>query len=1037
MAGGLPVAVPRSRLTVPRVRGLGRPRLDAMLDAARPTGLVFVGGPPGVGKTSTVAQWSAGLGSTVAWYRAVAEDPAAAPATATVLDHLGAALDLALGTPATATGRTTVGDLVLRLEQGSGPLVLVVDDVHLLGPGDHARLEEFALDAIDEVCLVLIGRELPGWNLARGELVDQIQIDHQDLRFRPWEVETLFRERYGIPLGSADAVELTRRTGGWAAGLSLLHGALRRLGPGAIAPALSGLTERARYAAAYLEDQVYIGLTAADREFLRRTAAFDVLTVARCNALLDVTDAAVTLRRLRAIPLVLEVDESGEHFRVHPAVRRHVATELADRLGPEAMREWHRRAADTLAGEEVSLEHLVARCRAQDWDGVRALLDLHGPTLTTTQTDAWVRLLPDHVIDSDPWAGLARAVALLEDGRFAPAVQAARSARVKFSDARGRRACDHVVRRASVWTSADAGTPTRWEDVLRASTVRDPASAAQRAQSLDSPMRLVCEGVALILTGNHERASVVLRRCAQDPTADVVAQLSARLLLAAVAALGDRAGAAVPDLDSAHTEAELHGLSWLARMARGVAVARGGQRHDLDIAAALVEECDAMGDKWGAALIALGSALAELRAGECDIAAIETLVERFRALDAGVLEAWTRALYAVTAVHEGLPDAFRDARLAEALAKANSVPGALSLAFAALGASEVADRAEYTRLAEATGRAVGLGAKPWTWLKAARAHGRTAVTAGPTSVPVATGPPPVATVLAVTDTLPLSAAPVSIAPVVLEPAPPVSDLSTLSVLPATTDLGAPGIVAAATDLPVARVRCFGGFVLELDGAPVDLGKVRPRARSVLRMLCLHAGRPVHRELLAELFWPDLTVRAALHNLHVTVSSLRGALEPDVAARASRLLVRDGQAYTLVLAPTATSDLRDFDLALRAATTARHVDDIDGQLRALQTATDLYVGDVLPEDGPAEWVVQVREEYRMRAAEAAYGLATGRLEQGDPTAAARSATQAVRVDRWHDGAWRVLIEALARTGDRAAAGRAKAAYADVLAGLGVD
>ncbi|MHA3702460.1 BTAD domain-containing putative transcriptional regulator [Jatrophihabitans sp. YIM 134969] len=1008
------------------MRGLGRPRLDAMLDHGRPTGLVLVGGPPGIGKTSTVAQWSTGLDVPVAWYRAVAADPAAAPVpTSTVLDHLAAALDVALGTgPGSAGGRTTVDQLVLRLEHAPGHPVVVVDDVHLLGPADHSRLEEFALDAIDQVCLVLVGRDLPGWNLARGELVDQVQLDHQDLRFRPWEVETLFRERYAIPLGSADAVELTRRTGGWAAGLSLLHGALRRLGPGAIAPALSSLTERARYASAYLEDQVYVGVSAADREFLRRTAAFDVLTVARCNALLEVDDSATTLRRLREVPLLLEVDESGENFRVHPAIRRHVATELADRLGPDAMRAWHRRAADTLAGEEVSLEHLVARCRAQDWDGVRALLDLHGPALTTTQTDAWVRLLPDHVIDADPWAGLARAVALLEDGRFLPAVQAARSARVKFSDARGRRACDHVVRRASVWTSADTTSPTRWEDVLRASTVRDPASAAQRAHSLDSPMRLVCEGVALILAGNHERAAVVLRRCAQDPAADVVAQLSARLLLAAVAALGDRAGVPVPDLDSAHTEAELHGLSWLARMARGVAVARGGQRHDLDIAAALVEECDAMGDKWGAALIALGSALAELRAGECDIAAIESLVERFRALDAGVLEAWTRALYAVTAVHEGLPDAFRDARLAEALAKANSVPGALSLAYAALGASEVSDRAEYTRLAEATGRAAGLGAKPWTWLKSARAHGRPATSA---TAPVVSAP--AAASLSATDTLPVAA---SVAPPAATA--PVSDLTTLSVLPPADPT--PAATLDGPDLPVARVHCFGGFTLELDGSPVDLGGVRPRARSVLRLLCLHAGRPVHRELLAELFWPDLTVRSALHNLHVTVSSLRGALEPDVAPRASRLLVRDGQAYTLVLAPTATSDLREFDLALRAATAARHRDDVEGHLEALQRATDLYVGEVLPEDGPAEWVVQVREEYRMRAAEAAYALATGRLERGDPAAAARSASQAVRVDRWHDGAWRVLIEALERTGDRAAAGRAKSSYADVLAGLGV-
>ena len=1006
--------VPRSRLTPPRVRGLARPRLAAMLDAARPAGLVLVGGPPGVGKTSTVAHWAGAVDAHVAWYRAAAPAPGGPPGP-TVLDHLDVALDVALGPAAAGSDHPTrVDDLVERLEQTDGEVVVVVDDVHLLPVADLGRLEEFALDATDRVCLVLIGRELPGWHLARGELVDQVVLDHHDLRFRPWEVETLFREHHGIALRSADAVDLTRRTGGWAAGLALLHGELRRLGPGAVGPALTSLSERARYASTYLEDQVFVGVSDDDREFLRRTAAFDVLTVARCNALLDVDDAATTLRRLRRVPLLLEVDESGDQFRVHPAIRLHVATELADRLGPVATRNWHRRAADTLAAEEAPLEHLVARCRAHDWDGVRTLLDLHGPALTATQTGAWVGLLPDHVVDSDPWAGLARAVALLEDGRFAPAVQAARAARGQFTDPRGRKACDHVVRRASVWTSPDTASPSRWEDLLRASTVRDPASAAQRAQSLDSPMRLVCEGVALILTGNHERAAVVLRRCARDPAADVVAQLSARLLLAAVAALGDRAGVPVPDLDSTHTEAELHGLPWLARMARGVAVARGGQRQDLDIAAGLVEECDARGDKWGAALIALGSSLAELRAGQCDVVAVEALVERFRALDAGVLEAWTRALYAVTAVHEGLPDAIRDARLAEALAKATSVPGALSLAYAALGASAVPDRAEYLRLAEATGRTAGLGARPWTWLQSARAHGHGTT---PAATPAATRPEP----------------PSVVGP--QAPPPVVVRRAVATVGPAAPDAVAPAAVDAG--LPALRIRCFGGFDLTLDDHPVDLGRLRPRARSVLRALCLHAGRPVHRELLAEQFWPDLTVSAALHNLHVAVSSLRGALEPDVAPRASRLLVRQGQAYTLVMAPTAASDLREFDVALRTATTARQAGDGPGEVAALQVATDLYVGEVLPEDGPAEWVVQVREEFRMRAAEAAYALATVRLTHDEPAAAARAAGQAVRIDRWHDGAWRVLIEALERTGDRAAAGRAKASYAEVLAGLGVD
>jgi hypothetical protein len=40
-----------------------------------------------------------------------------------------------------------------------------------------------------------------------------------------------------------------------------------------------------------------------------------------------------------------------------------------------------------------------------------------------------------------------------------------------------------------------------------------------------------------------------------------------------------------------------------------------------------------------------------------------------------------------------------------------------------------------------------------------------------------------------------------------------------------------------------RVYCFDALEVVIDGDPVDLSLVRPRALSVLRLLALHAGRP--------------------------------------------------------------------------------------------------------------------------------------------------------------------------------------------------
>ena len=73
------------------------------------------------------------------------------------------------------------------------------------------------------------------------------------------------------------------------------------------------------------------------------------------------------------------------------------------------------------------------------------------------------------------------------------------------------------------------------------------------------------------------------------------------------------------------------------------------------------------------------------------------------------------------------------------------------------------------------------------------------------------------------------------------------------------------------------------------------------------MLALHAGRPVHRELLVDAMWPQLDSTAGTHNLHVAVSSLRSVLEPGVPRGASRLLPRDGDRYVLALPEGSASD----------------------------------------------------------------------------------------------------------------------------------
>src|SRR5205823_14511387 len=96
------------------------------------------------------------------------------------------------------------------------------------------------------------------------------------------------------------------------------------------------------------------------------------------------------------------------------------------------------------------------------------------------------------------------------------------------------------------------------------------------------------------------------------------------------------------------------------------------------------------------------------------------------------------------------------------------------------------------------------------------------------------------------------------------------------------------------------IRCFGGFSIVIKGRPVDLTAIKPRARAVLRLLAVHTGNPVHREVLQTAFWPDADLETGARNLHVAVSSLRSWLEPGVGRGGSSFLLREGDAYRLAL-----------------------------------------------------------------------------------------------------------------------------------------
>jgi DNA-binding SARP family transcriptional activator len=103
---------------------------------------------------------------------------------------------------------------------------------------------------------------------------------------------------------------------------------------------------------------------------------------------------------------------------------------------------------------------------------------------------------------------------------------------------------------------------------------------------------------------------------------------------------------------------------------------------------------------------------------------------------------------------------------------------------------------------------------------------------------------------------------------------------------------------------------------------------------------------------------------------------------------------------------------------------------------LRAAIDLYRGDLLPEEGPAEWVVEPRERYRLAAVDACISLAELAAAGRRWHEVVQASEQGLSFDRFDDRPWKLLIDAHQRAGDSAAAARATARYEELLEELGV-
>ncbi len=203
------------------------------------------------------------------------------------------------------------------------------------------------------------------------------------------------------------------------------------------------------------------------------------------------------------------------------------------------------------------------------------------------------------------------------------------------------------------------------------------------------------------------------------------------------------------------------------------------------------------------------------------------------------------------------------------------------------------------------------------------------------------------------------------------------------------------------------IRLLGGFEVTVGDRPVAAGAWRLRkAKTLVKLLALAGGHRLHREALVAVLWPERDAASATNNLHQALYVARRVL---AGASGALFCLRDDVVW-LSEGAMPWLDTEAFDAACRRARHTRDPQDF-------RAAAELYRGDLLPEDRFEDWAEGPREALRERH----LGLLTEYAEvlsgRGEHAQVVDLVGGVIAADPFHEGAYRMLMTALAASGRR--------------------
>lgn len=1064
----LAAEVPQLPLLPARVE---RSTLHHQLDAAMRCRVCLVVAAAGWGKTTALASWAAT--NRTAWLTLDAGDAhlgSLLPRLVAVLRPHLPALSLEVGTPDPDDDELAwellAADVVEQLDgQLRDDLVVVLDDFQELPAASPATrfVEGLCRQAPETLHIVVSSRVEPPFSVERlrgqGHLTE---IDATHLTFGVDDVTALLRATLGDE-ASEMATWVRRKTGGWPTVTCFAAEALRGIDPQRRLDAVAQLTRPGGRLGTYLLEQVLGQEPQQVRDFLQRLSVLGEvdLPVAR---VLGVDGAERLLADLTRRGLV-SVGAKGSWSVLRP-LRDYLDGQSV--LAADDRAELHRTAARESADRgsyATALRHLIA---AGERSSVASLLIEHGASLVSTGEINAVL------------ASVELPATWIQDRRAQWVMGHAQQVRGQWTSA-----LEYFQSATRDQEELQPGLAWRMGLGLYARGEFDEALAMYRRAPLDredtadEAQLLAWSACAHRMVGDYDRcgelgtrALAAAQRC-RDLSARAAGYSALSLLAAAQGDPLQTDDYSAAALDAAESADDLLETVRIRAFRALHLLARGLPADGLGEAETALELSERSGHRLGVALALTHRGTARARLGQLDEALDDFLTARDLFQEMGSrFVAWP--LNGIGSIHR-MRGQLAQARAAyeEALAVAESGHEVQGLAGALVGLARTGAADDIAAARDLAERAVAVG-EGLCQVQALLTRGWVALIAGDREAAAADAAaaakrarsgrddPGLAealelTVLAAvapTESLGLLDEAVDIW---REAGYPVEEAET-KLVAATVSGSGSGYSAdlagrvlqergirldaglAAGPLAAARarsarsvsIRALGVFQVFRGGVAVPTTEWQSkRARDLLKIL-VSRRRPVPREQLMELLWPDEDPAKQGNRLSVLLSTVRGILDPDRDKQIEGCLRSDGTSVWL--------DGVDVDVEHFLTTAADALDaDARGEPDAvgeLLAAERRHTGAFLEDDPYQDWAADLGEDVRATYLAVLRALSRRLRQEGDTDRAVRYTLRLLGEDRYDETAHLDLVTTLLDAGHLGEARRRYELYTRYLAEIDV-